>query len=99
MVHTNAHLITESLSLDLGRRNEESLTSEVWLIIDEINLAVKRLPEWVKDESCVRDTGLAFKLNRPRVRRQPKGVGLIIGPWVSLGGRAWEFRILLEWGS
>lgn len=33
------------------------------------------------DEKCGRDTVAAFKLSRPHVRRQPKGVALIIGAW------------------
>jgi aldehyde dehydrogenase (NAD+) len=47
----------------------------------EIELAVERLPEWMKDESGVRDTPLGFKMNNPRIKKQPKGVGLIISPW------------------
>lgn len=47
----------------------------------EIELAVERLAEWMKDESGVRDTPLGFKLNNPRIKKQPKGVGLIISPW------------------
>lgn len=35
----------------------------------------------MQDESGVRDTPMMFKLNNPRVKKQPKGVGLIISPW------------------
>lgn len=35
----------------------------------------------MKDEYKTRDANLAFKLARPRVVKQPKGVSLIIGAW------------------
>jgi acyl-CoA reductase-like NAD-dependent aldehyde dehydrogenase len=54
---------------------------KIWTSLREIELAVERLAEWMQDESGVRDTPLMFKLNNPRVKKQPKGVGLIISPW------------------
>lgn len=35
----------------------------------------------MKDESGFRDTHFAYKLNKPRIKKQPKGPVLIIGPW------------------
>lgn len=54
---------------------------QIWTSLREIDLAVDRLAEWMKDESGVRDTPAMFKLNNPRIKKQPKGVGLIISPW------------------
>ncbi|KAJ9104421.1 hypothetical protein QFC21_001916 [Naganishia friedmannii] len=81
MIQDNMQEICKSVKEDLGRRNEETEFGEIWTSLREIDLAVDRLAEWMKDESGVRDTPAMFKLNNPRIKKQPKGVGLIISPW------------------
>lgn len=81
MLQDNVDLICRAMAQDLGRKPEEVQFTEVWTSMREVDLAVKRLKSWMKDETNVRDTILAFKLNNPRVRKQPKGVVLAIGPW------------------
>ncbi|GHJ84787.1 hypothetical protein NliqN6_1189 [Naganishia liquefaciens] len=81
LIQDNISAICQSVKDDLGRRPEETEFGEIWNSMREIELAVERLAEWMKDESGVRDTPLGFKLNNPRIKKQPKGVGLIISPW------------------
>ena len=69
-------------------------------ILNEIDLAIQRLPEWIKDEWKLADATLTFQLMRPKVKKQPKGVALVrpcleqddevlmyqvISPWVGRG--------------
>lgn len=81
MLQDHSDAICETVRLDLGRSYEETAFGEVWVILHEVELAVARLAEWMKDESGFRDTHAGFKLNRPRVKKQPKGPALIVGPW------------------
>jgi len=37
--------------------------TEIWTSLREVDLAVKRVAEWMEDESGVKDTILAFKMN------------------------------------
>lgn len=42
--------------------------TEIWTSLREVDLAVKRVAEWMEDESGVKDTILAFKLNSQYIR-------------------------------
>lgn len=81
MLQDHSDAICETVRLDLGRSYEETAFGEVWVILHEVELAVSRLSEWMADESGFRDTHVGFKLNKPRVKKQPKGPALIVGPW------------------
>jgi hypothetical protein len=53
--------------------------TEIWTSLREVDLAVKRVEGWMEDESGVKDTILAFKLNSQSScgsDRKAVGVGL-----------------------
>jgi hypothetical protein len=61
---------------------------EVFPLFGEIELALKNLPGWMKDEGRIWDASLFFKvmstfptgsrlMSGPKVMRQPKGVSLV----------------------
>ncbi|KAH8089211.1 Aldehyde/histidinol dehydrogenase [Filobasidium floriforme] len=81
LLQDNAEAICESVKKDLGRNRDEVSFTEVWTSVREVDLTVKRLKGWMQDETAFWDTILAFKGNNPRVKKQPKGVVLAIGPW------------------
>lgn len=63
LLQDNAEAICESVRRDLGRNRDEVSFTEVWTSLREVDLAVKRLKGWMKDETAVGDTILAFKGN------------------------------------
>ena len=63
LLQDNAEAICESVKKDLGRNKDEVSFTEVWTSIREVDLTVKRLKEWMKDETAFWDTILAFKGN------------------------------------
>ncbi|GMK56329.1 hypothetical protein CspeluHIS016_0301690 [Cutaneotrichosporon spelunceum] len=87
MMQDNVAAFQAALASDLQRHPFDVELTEVWPAIGDIELAIKRLPEWMADESKTKDANGSFKLARPRVVKQPKGVSLIIG--------AWNFPVLL----
>ncbi|BEI82732.1 hypothetical protein CcaverHIS002_0306000 [Cutaneotrichosporon cavernicola] len=87
MLQDNVPAFQAALAADLQKKPFDVELTEVWPAIGDIDLAIKRLPEWMADESKSKDATGSFKLARPRVVKQPKGVSLIIG--------AWNFPVLL----
>jgi hypothetical protein len=64
---------------------------EVFPLFGEIELALSKLPGWMKDEGRIWDASLFFKvmsmsiigtllMEGPKVMRQPKGVSLVSHP-------------------
>ncbi|CAK9783311.1 unnamed protein product [Cutaneotrichosporon oleaginosum] len=87
LMQDNVERFQTALASDLQKKPFDVELSEVWPALGDIDLAIKRLPEWMADESKSKDATGSFKLARPRVVKQPKGVSLIIG--------AWNFPVLL----
>lgn len=75
----NEQLILAALEEDLRKPLLESYSSELGVIIAEINLALKNLRHWVKDKR-VKGNFLVFP-SRSYIINEPYGVALIIGPW------------------
>ncbi|WVQ95403.1 hypothetical protein IAU59_002500 [Kwoniella sp. CBS 9459] len=81
LVQDNESRIQAAVHKDLGKGGFDVSSGDLWPILNEIDLAVRRLEGWMKDESRIWDAMLAFKTMRPRVNKQPKGVALIISAW------------------
>ncbi|ORY28000.1 Aldehyde/histidinol dehydrogenase [Naematelia encephala] len=81
LINDNKDKIFEAVKRDLGSGDFQIQMSDLWPILHEIELAVKRLPGWMKDEGRLWDAIFTFQTMRPRIHKQPKGVALIIGPW------------------
>ncbi|CAL1698986.1 unnamed protein product [Somion occarium] len=88
LLHENRDRFVETLATDLGRPTLEADFLEINGTISEVQEAYKNVEKWSKPESP------PFTLNwffmRPKIRREPKGVVLIIGPfnfplWCLLG--------------
>jgi len=75
----NEQLILAALAEDLGKPLLESYGSEFGVVIAEINIALKNLKYWVKDQR-VKGNFLIFP-SKSNVISEPYGVALIIGPW------------------
>ncbi|KAJ5699111.1 Aldehyde dehydrogenase NAD(P)-dependent [Penicillium macrosclerotiorum] len=86
MVEDNMDRIRAALYADLHRHAYETGLSDVAMLQNDILRTLDKLDEWTKDEIPTRRDMVNF-LGGTRVRKEPKGVALIIG--------AWNFPILL----
>lgn len=71
--------IIEALYNDLGKSEAEAVSTEIGMILNEINGVLKHLPQWRKKERA--KTNLFNLPGKSYTIREPYGVTLIIGPW------------------
>ena len=72
--------LLESTKLDLGKSAYETYLTEVGWVLNDILFMCKNLERFMKDEKA-EDTSLMNLLMRPRIRKDPLGVVLIIGAY------------------
>ncbi|XP_019500718.1 PREDICTED: aldehyde dehydrogenase family 3 member B1-like [Hipposideros armiger] len=72
-------LLQEALAQDLRKSALESDLSEIILCQNEINLALKNLHTWMKDEPVAKN--LVTQLDSAFIRKEPLGLVLIIASW------------------
>jgi len=75
----NQNKISEALWKDLKKSYEEAYMTELSLVIAELDLHIKKLKTWARDEK--RPTPLFLFPSRSKVMLEPLGVSLIIAPW------------------
>lgn len=71
--------IFKALTLDLNKPRFESYTSEIGVVYNEIDDALKNLKKWMKVKKV--STPLFIKPGSSYIYKVPKGVVLIISPW------------------
>ncbi|KAI8960969.1 aldehyde dehydrogenase [Daldinia sp. FL1419] len=69
-----------ALKKDLNKAPHDAILSEIHHLIQELNLVLKRLKDWVKDDKDI-EYHWAFSAMKPRIRKEPLGAVLIIGPY------------------
>lgn len=79
VIKSNEREIIEALHKDLGKPEFEAFTSEIGVMYEEINYAVKNLKDWMKPEKV--STPLVMQPSKSVIYSEPLGVVLIIGPW------------------
>ena len=77
-VEDNKDLILEACKKDLGKGFFEAMIAEVAWVQNDIIFMTNNLEKWCKDESA-QDIDLANKFMRPKIRKDPLGVVLVIG--------------------
>ncbi|XP_037597458.1 aldehyde dehydrogenase family 3 member B1 isoform X4 [Cebus imitator] len=75
----NKQLLHDALAQDLHKSAFESELSEVAISQGEVNLALRNLRAWMKDEHVPKS--LATQLDSAFIRKEPFGLVLIIAPW------------------
>ncbi|XP_055987558.1 aldehyde dehydrogenase family 3 member B2-like [Sorex fumeus] len=75
----NHELLQEALTGDLRRLDFETDISELILCQNEVDLALRQLDAWMKDEPVSRNVLLL--LSSTFVRKEPYGLVLIMAPW------------------
>ena len=75
----NEKQILKALWIDLHKSEFEAYATEIGIILDEINFAIKHLKSWSKTKK-VRSTITNF-LSSSYIYSEPYGISLIISPW------------------
>lgn len=78
LAQENVEAITEAIYQDLGKPRLEVFLAEVGPIVERSVICAKKVTEWAKDEDKSSEVEDWMKTWRPRVRKEPKGVALII---------------------
>ncbi|KAI1308291.1 Aldehyde/histidinol dehydrogenase [Xylaria venustula] len=72
--------ILAALKQDIGKPSTEAIFAEVSFSLTDLNLTLNKLKTWAKDDTDL-DYSLIFSPLKPRVRKEPLGPVLIIGPY------------------
>lgn len=78
-IKRNETEILAALHADMRKSAYEAFTSEVGILYEEVDFAVKNLKRWIKPRRV--GTPLMLHPSRSRIIAEPRGVVLIIGPW------------------
>lgn len=78
-IKENEESIIESIQLDLAKPEFEAYTSEIGIIYEELDNAIKSLKDWMKPKRV--STPIYLSLAKSLIYSHPKGVVLIISPW------------------
>ena len=70
--------VMDALQADFGKPAFESLTTEVLVLVNEIDFACQNLATWMKP---VETASALNPIAKGKIIYEPKGVVLIIGPW------------------
>ncbi|GAW21519.1 hypothetical protein ANO14919_110410 [Xylariales sp. No.14919] len=70
----------DALKQDIGKPSTEALLGEISYLLSDLHLSLKKLKTWVKDDTDL-DYPLTFAPLKPRIRKEPLGTVLIIGPY------------------
>ncbi|MBV9576477.1 MAG: aldehyde dehydrogenase [Gammaproteobacteria bacterium] len=80
LLQTHEAEIAEALKKDLNKSHMEAVTSEIMLVIEEMNYIIKHLKCWSKPQKV--KTPVPFSLlGQSMIYHEPYGSVLIIGPW------------------
>lgn len=69
-----------ALKKDLNKAPHDALLSEIGHCIQDLNMILKTLKKWVKDDTDIEYTWM-YTAVKPRIRKEPLGTVLIIGPY------------------
>ncbi len=78
-VKTHEEEILKALEADFNKPRFETTISEIFPVITEIKYAIKNLKKWMRPQ-CV-PTPMALIGHKSTIRRENKGVVLVIAPW------------------
>ena len=79
LVRDHESRIHEALAADLGKPAFEAFASETGFVLSECSHALQNLETWMEPERV--KTPLTFFPAKSFVRREPKGLVLILAPW------------------
>lgn len=75
----NSEIIAEAIYKDFRKPNEEVLVTEIVPLISSIRHTLKKLNAWMKAKRI--STPLGYFTSKSYIRRESRGVSLILSPW------------------
>ncbi|XP_044739383.1 aldehyde dehydrogenase, dimeric NADP-preferring-like [Chrysoperla carnea] len=75
----NTNAMIEALSIDLHKSKQESILTEVFFLINDVEDLITNLDEWAKPDNP--PTGLANMMDKACIYKDPYGVVLVMGAW------------------
>ncbi len=78
-IKSNRESIIEALYKDFKKPRFETLTSEIGVVLDELDLHIRKLKKWQRPEKVFPHISNFY--SRDRIYREPYGQVLIISPW------------------
>jgi aldehyde dehydrogenase (NAD+) len=79
MMREHADDFVSAMRSDFGKPELEAFASDVAIVVQEVGMAIKRLPKWMKARKV--PTPIPAQPARSRIVSDPLGVVLIISPW------------------
>ncbi|MBO9667757.1 MAG: aldehyde dehydrogenase family protein [Bdellovibrio sp.] len=79
IISQNQQAFCEALAKDFSKPEAESLLTEIYPLIHEIQFAKKNLKKWMKPQKT--STPLLMKGAKCAIQQEPRGVCLLISPW------------------
>ncbi|MDY0405637.1 aldehyde dehydrogenase family protein [Virgibacillus sp. 179-BFC.A HS] len=79
MIKENEEALYEALQKDLNKSRQEALTTEIGFVYAELDVAIKNLKRWMKQEKT--SAPLTHKGTINYIVNEPYGTVLIISPW------------------
>ncbi|POY38338.1 aldehyde dehydrogenase family protein [Solitalea longa] len=79
VIRNNEQAIFDALNKDLNKHEFESYSTEVGVVYEELNFAIKNLKSWMKPER--QSTPFALFPSSSYIHKDPLGCVLIIAPW------------------
>lgn len=74
----NGDALAESIYLDMGKPRLEVYLTEIGPLVERSIICAKKVAEWASDDDRSADVDDWMKSWQPRVRKEPKGVALIV---------------------
>ncbi len=71
--------IYEALYLDLHKSKQEAFLTEISIVIQEINLHIRKLKKWIKPKK--KQTPIHLQPSSSKIIYEPLGISLIMSPW------------------
>lgn len=75
----NENYILEALRKDLGKSHFEGYATELGIVYEEINYAIKNIKRWAKRERV--RSSIVYYPSKSYIYKEPYGIALIIGPF------------------
>ncbi len=79
LIEENEEQIARAITADLGKPRFESFTTEVSILLTELDLTIKQLSKWMKPERV--KSNLVVQPASSKIYREPLGVTLVLGAW------------------
>ncbi|XP_006455963.1 hypothetical protein AGABI2DRAFT_195248 [Agaricus bisporus var. bisporus H97] len=81
LAQENAEALAESIHRDMGKPQLEIYLAEIGPIVQRSIICAKNVAKWAEDDDKSAEVDDWMKSWQPKIRKEPKGVALIISPW------------------